>query len=78
MVGVYVAEALAITYASCQATKLPRIMGTLLLVPAARCLLERLGQEGSQMTPRRLFFVLLGCSITAILGTIGSLAYASL
>ena len=47
--GIYVAEALGITYMSCQATKLPRILGTLLLVPAAAVALNNaLGDQDSQ------------------------------
>uniref|UniRef100_A0A7S1SUA3 Uncharacterized protein n=1 Tax=Tetraselmis chuii TaxID=63592 RepID=A0A7S1SUA3_9CHLO len=75
MAGLNVAEAFGITYASCQVTKLPRIVGTLLLVPAVQCALQRL-TGGDRRQYRRVFFSLLVAAITTVLGSIGLLVLA--
>lgn len=71
------AEAFGITYASCQVTKLPRIAGTLLLVPAVQAALARV-TRGDAGAARRVFLCLLAGAITTVLGCIGLLVLLSL
>jgi hypothetical protein len=91
--GFYIAEALGITYASCQATKLLRIMGTLLLIPAvAEALNAVLGREDEESSigdrkdtssrkrveARSVLIAVICSSIAAVLITIAALAAASM
>mmetsp|Transcript_36442 Transcript_36442/g.93139 ORF Transcript_36442/g.93139 Transcript_36442/m.93139 type:complete len:123 (+) Transcript_36442:760-1128(+) len=75
--GVRVAEAFGLTYASCQVTKLPRIAGTLLLVPLVQAGLAPL-TRGDPAAARRVFLCLLAAAVTAVLGSIGTLVLLSL
>ena len=65
--GAYVAQALAITYASCQVTKLPRILMTFMLVPWAKAALDHT-TNGQQ-----IFIILLGGGIFTVFSVICAL-----
>jgi len=77
VLGVYVGKAAAITYATCQATKFPRILGILILVPFVKSFLGGSGERSSNQG-RYLFIAVLTFSVLFLLIIIAGLLLYSL